>query len=296
MNLYKKFLIQTYNVGIIRKNIGDVLKEGIKKDDITWLKHSYKDRFFADPFLIKEDTVFYYILVEEFIFWEEKGKITLLKVRKTDFTLIEKKIVIEESTHLSFPFCELNGNTIIPESVLSGKTKEYSIDLDTMSVKSSEVILDEGLVDAVFYKDKKGNKWILTTKTNNPKEDLYIYLWNEDRYMPVSDGNVVKHSIEEARSAGRVFEFEGSTYRPVQDSTGRYGKQTRIMKIGSLDKEVYEANSVQVISGKDNKPYNETLHTFNVYEDCIIVDGSKDYFRFPMKILYKKFKWLFKKE
>ena len=45
MNLYKKFLIQTYNVGIIRKNIGDVLKEGIKKDDITWLKHSFKDRF-----------------------------------------------------------------------------------------------------------------------------------------------------------------------------------------------------------------------------------------------------------
>lgn len=77
MNLYKKFLIQTYNVGIIRKNIGDVLKEGIEKNDITWLKHNFKDRFFADPFLIKEDAFFYYVLVEEFIFWEEKGKITL---------------------------------------------------------------------------------------------------------------------------------------------------------------------------------------------------------------------------
>lgn len=295
MNLYKKFLIQTYNVGLIKKPIDDVIKKGVQTGDIIWLKHNYKDRFFADPFLLREDSQFYYILVEEFLFWEEKGKITLLKIKKDNFSLVERKIIIEEPTHLSFPFCEVNGSTITPESVLSGKTKVYNIDLEDMTVKNSQIILNEGLIDASFYTDRQGNKWILTAKSNNPKEDMYMYVLDGKRYVPVMDGKVIEKSVEETRSAGRLFEVNGELYRPVQDSTQRYGRQTRIMKIDKLDKDGYKAECVQVINGKDNPPYNETLHTFNVYDNCIIVDGSKDYFRFPMKIFYKKFRWLFKR-
>lgn len=296
MNLYKKFLIQTYNIGIIKKPIGNILNEGIGKGEITWLKHAFKDRFFADPFMIKEDKEYYYILVEEFLFWEEKGKITLLKVKKEDFSLVERKIIIEEQTHLSFPFCELNGTTIIPESVLSGKTNEYSIDLDTMAIINSREVLNVGLIDAAFYTDIQGGKWIFAAKTNNPKEDMYMYKLNRNVYEPLNNGQVVEHSIEETRSAGKLFEYNGNLYRPVQDSTQRYGRQTRIMRIDKLDEENYKASCVQVINGKDNPPYNETLHTFNVYNNCVIVDGSKDYFRFPMKILYKKFRWIFKEK
>lgn len=294
MNLYKKFLIQTYNIGIIKKSVNKILNDGIGKGDITWLKHNYKDRFFADPFMIKENNEYYYILVEEFFFWEEKGKITLLKISKNDFSLVERKVVIEEPTHLSFPFCELNGSTIIPESVLSGNTKEYIFDLDTMNVVDSKVILNEGLIDAAFYTDQHNDQWILAAKQNNPKEDMYMYSFNSDGYKPLKNGNVITRSIEETRSAGRLFEVNGKLYRPVQDSTGRYGRQTRIMEVDQLNDDGYKAHCVQVINGKDNPPYNETLHTFNVYDDCVIVDGSKDYFRFPMKIFYKKFRWMFK--
>lgn len=294
MNLYKKFLIQTYNVGIIKKPVGEVIHSGIVGGDIVWLKHNYKDRFFADPFLLKEDDAFYYILVEEYFFWEEKGKITLLKVNKRDFSLAERKVVIEEATHLSFPYCELGGDTITPESVLSGITKAYKLDLETLTITDSEVIVNEGLIDAVFFTDKDGNKWVFASKMNNPKEDLYMYHHNGNEYEEVKNGCVIKKSIEETRSAGRLFEYDDKLYRPVQDSTGRYGRQTRIMRVDCLSMNRYEESCVQVINGKDNPPYNETLHTFNVYDDCIIVDGSKDYFRFPMKILYKRFRWMFK--
>lgn len=294
MNLCKKFMIQTYNVGIIKKPIGDVIHNGVGAGDITWLKHNYKDRFFADPFLIKADKIYSYLLVEEYLFWEEKGKIVLLKVHNADFSLVERKIVIEEPTHLSFPFCELDGNTIIPESVASGKTTKYSFDLESMIVTGKHVILDEGLIDAVFYIDKDGNEWILTAKNVNPKEDMYMFLKIGQKYIPVNDGEVITKSIEVTRSAGRLFEYEGNIYRPVQDNSQRYGQQIRIMRVERLDKGGYQASCVQVINSKDNPPYNETLHTFNVYDKCIIVDGSKDYLRFPMKIFYKKFSWLFK--
>ena len=72
-----RFRIKTYNVGIIRKDIKLILEVGIKKGDIIWMKHNYKDRFFADPFLIKEDDNFFYIVCEELLFFEKNGKITL---------------------------------------------------------------------------------------------------------------------------------------------------------------------------------------------------------------------------
>ena len=49
-----------------------------------------------------------------------------------------------------------------------------------------------------------------------------------------------------------------------------------------------------VLNSFENAPYDETLHTFNVYDNVIMVDGSKDFMRFPVKILYKKFRWMFK--
>lgn len=49
MKIIDKFRIQTYNIGFIKKNIGKVLDEGLLKNDVVWLKHGYKDRFFADP-------------------------------------------------------------------------------------------------------------------------------------------------------------------------------------------------------------------------------------------------------
>ena len=42
MNLYKKFLIQTYNIGIIKKPIGKILNNGIKKGDILCIVESMK--------------------------------------------------------------------------------------------------------------------------------------------------------------------------------------------------------------------------------------------------------------
>ena len=294
MNLYKKFEILTYNIGIIKKPIGEILEKGIELGDIKWLIHNYKDRFFADPFMIKEDRDFYYILVEEYLFWEEKGKISVLKVDKHDFSLTKKKVLIEENTHLSFPFCELNGNTIIPESIASGETKEYILDLNSMEILQSRTILNEGLIDAAFYEDKIGEKWIFASKKKNPKEDMYMYHLVNNEYLPVNGGHVVEKNIAQTRSAGRLFTHNGVLYRPVQDSAKRYGYQTRIMRVDELNCDSYKAECVQIINGEKNPPFNETLHTFNVYDDCVIVDGSKDCFRFPMKILYKKCRWLFK--
>ena len=287
MKLLDRFKIQTYNIGVVYKPIGQVLNTGLESGDIIWLKHKYKDRFFADPFLIDSDEKYFYILVEEYCFWEEKGKISLLAIDKLSFELVDKKLVIEEETHLSFPFCEYRGNTIVPESIKSNQTIEYSFDLNKKVVIDKKKPLSEGLIDAAFYKEINGTRWIFASKFPNPKSDLYSYKYIGNCFIPCNSGKPVEENIENTRSAGRFFTLNGCLYRLVQNSKGRYGQSINILRINGFNNNCYSYDVIKNISSINNPPFNETFHTFNVYGNCIIVDGSKDYVRFPMKLLYK---------
>lgn len=292
MNLRKKFEIRTYNVGFVNKTIDNVMNNGINKNDINWLKHNYKDRFFADPFLIKEDNNYYYVLCEEFLFWEEKGKISLLIVRKDNYQLYEKKIIIEEDYHLSFPACFKDGNIIKPEASKSNKYFEYIIDTDKFEILEKKEILSEGTIDAIefFYKNKS---FLLTGKINNPSGELYIYINKDGKYIS-NNNNPVISGKSCSRNAGNIFKYKNDYFRPVQDCSEIYGKQTKLMKINKFGENEYVDEEIKIIDSFDNPPYNETLHTFNVYDDFILVDGSKSILRFPMKFFYKKFRFIFK--
>lgn len=293
MNLIDKFRILTYNIGFITKPVDEIIKIGLQKGDIAWMKHKYKDRFFADPFLWYRDKEHCYVLCEEMTFWEQKGVISLLKIRKDSYELVEKKTVIEEPTHLSFPFCEENGNYIIPESVKSGQCKKYIFN-NKHELVGSEIIFDEGLIDTSFYTDSNDIEWMFTAKKNIPNKELYLYYKDVDgKYKPVKN-NPIESNIRTTRSAGRFFYKDGKLYRPVQDCLGRYGKQTKILEIESISNDGVKYKDVATLNSFENPPFNQTFHTFNVYDGITIVDGSFDFFRFPMKIFYRKCKWMFR--
>ncbi len=290
--IINKFRILTYNIGFIAKPIKDIVKYGIQAGDIVWVKHNYKDRFFADPFLWYRDKDYYYVLCEEMTFWEQKGVISLLKIQKDSYKLVEKKIVIDEPTHLSFPFCEENGDYVIPESVKSGQCKKYIFN-KRHELISSEVIFDEGLIDSSFITDKNGDEWMFTAKSNFPNKELFLYYKNAEGVYQPAKNNPVESNIRTTRSAGKFFSIDQKLYRPVQDCLGRYGQQTKILEMESISKDGVKYKEVATLNSFENPPYCQTFHTFNVYDDIIVVDGSYDFFRFPMKIFYRKCKRMF---
>lgn len=289
---FQRLKIQTYNIGFITKPIDGVISSGLGQGDIHWMSHNYRDRFFADPFLWKRDKNYFYVLCEEFLFFEEKGKITLLKIKKDNYVLTERKVIIDEPTHLSFPFCEENGNYIIPESVLSGKCAKYILDSKDEVIEKKE-IFREGLIDTVFFLDDYGTEWMLTAKNRIPSTELYIYYKDDGEYKPVSDNPVISNN-RITRSAGRFFKVENNLYRPVQDCLGRYGRQTKIMRVNIMNRRM-EFKEKITLNSFACPPFNETMHTFNVYDDIIIVDGSKDFFRPISKLAYKKMPFIFGK-
>ena len=297
MRFKDKFILRVWNVGVVETGIENIFKRpGSMK--IRWVKHKYRDRFFADPFLLGQDRHYYYILVEEYIFCEEKGRITCLTVDKKTMDLVNREIILNEERHLSYPF--VFGNYIIPEGHQSGATYAYK------RVNGNEVyqkikLVDDALVDPTLLR-YGGKYWLFATTKKIPADavtKLSIFHSNRFGGFIPHELNPVKTDIKTARPAGRFFTCQGKLYRPAMDSEKIYGHLIRIMEVKKLSEEEYEEQEVLVLSSRHAPPYNMGLHTFNVYENCVIVDGYREYHSYLIKPCIVKLKrillYLYKK-
>lgn len=280
-----KFLLGVWNVGIIEEKIERALLNPTPK--IRWMRHKYKDRFFADPFLYNVDDKNYYILAEEFPFYDPVGYISLLTIDKKTMKLKKKKTIISESWHLSYPFV-LNGE-IIPEAYRSGNVYAYK-EQDGKMVKRT--LLNKGLIDQTFL-HYNGYEWIFATDKENALAGLKIFFREEGAQEWIAHPcNPIKNDVKTARPGGHFFTLNGELFRPVQDSEERYGRKIRIMKVNCLTPTEFQEVEISCISADANPPYSMGFHTFNVEKDFIVVDGFKEYYSYIINPLCVKLPWL----
>lgn len=281
MNLKRKFQIGYWNVGIIENCIQDIM-EG-KQYRIRWVRHRYIDRFFADPFLYKVDAENYYILAEELIFSKGKGTIVLLTVDKKTMRLIERKEIFEDDYHLSYPNYE--DGCVVAENYQSGGLYRFYINENPVR---KELILDKPMIDPTFLKFN-GKKWLFATtkcKPDDPNRKLSIFYENNGEFLPHKK-NPVKNDIHTVRPGGHFFEYQGNIYRPAQNSEHLYGEDIKIMKLLELDENNFQEEEVMTISSHNMKHYNLGLHTFNVEEGFVVVDGFEKSVHILQKIKNK---------
>lgn len=285
-----KFKLGIYNIGIIERSAEEIVKSS-GEVEIRWMKHKYKDRFFADPFLYDADEKNYYILAEEFPLYTNKGVISLLTVDRKSMKLKNKKTVIEEDVHLSYPFV-YNGE-IIPESFRCGSVYSYAMD-ENADIISKKELLNKGLIDQTIL-EFDGREWMFATDADNKLCGLKIFYrekgsgeWKEYKNNPV------KNDITNSRPGGKFFEIGGKIYRPVQDSEKLYGHRIRIMELIKLSETEFEEKEVKMVSSEGNKPYNLGFHTFNSENGFVVVDGYREYNSFIIKPLCLKLPKLMK--
>jgi hypothetical protein len=84
-----------------------------------------------------------------------------------------------------------------------------------------------------------------------------------------------------------MFYVDSRLIRPVQDNEKAYGHRVKLMEVYEISKRGIKEKEIITLSSIHNGPYNETFHTFNVYNGFILVDGSRHFIRFPMKLAYK---------
>lgn len=283
MDIKKLFTIDVWNVAVIESSIESIMHGDNFK--IRYMKHNYRDRFFADPFLYRCDDLNYYILAEELKFYEKKGRIVLLTINRKTMRLVRKKMIIEEDYHLSYPFYK--DGLIIPESFHSGCLYEYHFNGDCVVEK--RLFSELPLIDATFL-NYDGEDYIFGTMKGEGDEAysvLRVFKKVNSKYteQPFSP---LKRDLVHSRCGGSFFEINGKLYRPVQNCESSYGTEIILMETNISENSLEEKEIVRIDASRLKK-YNKKMHTFNVYKNFIVVDCLQIR-KTPLALIFKKMK------
>lgn len=281
-----------WNLGFVTDEVADVIKSNHL--NIHWMKHEYKDRWFADPYLLEVTDKQIVVLVEEFCYKIRKGRIAKLVVSRPDYVLQDMKIVLELPTHLSFPVIyEKDGQVyVMPENSKSGGINIYRYNAEKERLDLVHEVGHLPLTDATIVKFHSGEEFVFSTKLPNPNgSELQIYPFDGDSMkMEVNTLDTVSFPSNIARNAGDAFYIGEQMYRPAQDCNKCYGNGIEIQKVNK------EGNTFlfETINSfhSDNLDYCLGYHTFNMKNGLIVVDGHRYRFLKMVKLLHflSKFK------
>lgn len=265
MKLYEKIVSDGWGIGFVEGGLDAVMGEAPIK--VNWMKHGFKDRWFADPFIldVSEDEII--VLCEEFEYATAKGRIVELIIDKYSYELKDMKIILELDTHLSFPaILRENGRLFVyPESWNSGSLCLYEYKGRGLELEFVKMICDESMADAIIT-EQFGDKMLISTKEN---DRLRFYKYDNNKHGFVFSQEMEFDQVT-ARNAGDFFDYNGKTYRPAQVCKKRHGEATEIQEV------IKEEKGYKFIPYKrlysPHPKYNIGLHTINSYKSNTVID------------------------
>lgn len=255
-----------WEIGFVEGGLPAVM--GVAPLQIQWLKHDYRDRWFADPFVLEvtEDEI--QVLAEEVQYETEKGRIVLLKVDRKTYELRSLNLVLELQTHLSFPaiWREEGRVFVYPESWKSGELSLYEFKDGHCDPNSKTVICEESMADAVMT-ERFGKRQLFSVRDND-KLLVYNYNYEKQRF---TISHVKFFNKATARNAGDFFEFEGEVYRPAQVCINRYGEAIEIQKVVRGDDDNFCFIPYKTLCS-NHASLDVGMHTLNCYKGVVAVD------------------------
>ena len=259
-----------YNIGFVDGSLQDIVSGQPVK--VNWIRHSYKDRWFADPFILDVTDREIIVLVEEWYDPIKRGRISKLVIDKKTFHLKDLKVMIDEGFHLSFPAItrKPDGIYIQPECGLTRGLVEYKYDAEQDSFVKCAIISELPLADSV-RNSLFGEDLMFSTKLPDANgKELGIYSWNaSSSQYQIKDYYHFDENI--SRMAGNFFVCNGEIYRPAQVCLRWYGDAVSIQKVTRKDGQWYFEEVRRIYSPHPDLDLG--FHTFNEYKDCIVVDA-----------------------
>jgi hypothetical protein len=270
-----------YNVGFVQNSLEGILNG--EELNVIYVKHAYKDHWFADPFILRVTDRLIEVLVEDFSLSLDRGRISLLRVDRQSYELKELIPILTLPTHLSYPaVLRRDGDVYIyPESGASGKLQLYKLDIDSLELHEHRVLAVGDIADSTIT-TLFGEEIMFATE--DPHKDgkiLGIYRLNDEGLFVKTDEILFDEVI--ARSAGDLFEYHGIVIRPAQESNEMYGHAVVLQQITKQNDgmQIKELRRLYAPS----KKYPLGLHTFNMYQGVIVVDSIAYYHPFLAKLI-----------
>ena len=254
--------------------------EDLKANRIKWIDNGiYKNKWFADPFILDYDDKQIIILAEEFDYTVHRGRIAKLIIDKSTWTIADCKILLDLTTHLSFPMIWREGEHIYvcPENYQSGAWNLYEYHNNTDSLEFVKQVLPEKLTDATIFKNGS-DYYILSTYEPRPNGNT-LTVWKSDSLSEsFSKIQEIKFPENIARNAGSIFRYNGKLIRPAQECNKSYGHAISFQVV-NLDKGHFEFSEEFRYYSTHPKCKRGT-HTFNTYKNLAVIDVHK--LRFPV--------------
>lgn len=300
VQLYNKLCcVSQWSIGFSEGNIQEIIRDKNCSLTFKWLPLTDNFTSIADPFIFRGLKGELNLLYEDFSMVDDKkyGKIYLASLDK-DFTITDTKKVLDTTSHSSYPFIFFeNGITyIIPETSAKRKVSAFEYDYASKSLINEKVLIDNlPLLDSTVFKHN-GKYWLFATLAENGFDHSRLYIYYADNlfgnYTPHKH-NPVKNSLDGTRPAGNVIFVNGDIYRPTQNCNQHYGESISISKIVSLSENEFSEDFYFKISPQKRSLFNAGVHTINVIDNVIVIDGIKMLFKPLTKwklYLKKKFK------
>lgn len=290
-----KLFYKNWTIGICRGNINDIIRERSFDPDITWLFANSYDKYYADPFIMISKDGKFKILHEEFPYATDYGVLSLVTLDK-DFRQIDYKTLLDTKSHLSYPFyfTENNKTYIFPEAGQSGKLSCYEYDSENETMSFLKDLIDLPLRDSTIL--KKDNKYWLFGTVGETETGYKLHVFYSDNLLgpyTAHRNNPIKDGLDGNRPAGNFIEVDGVIYRPTQNCNNIYGESITINKVTELNEtNVTEQPYFDIFINRRNNhnPGIRTIHTINVIDNYIVVDGIKWTFS-PIKQLKGHFRY-----
>ena len=265
MSLLKKYGNDCWALGFIEGGIQQIMENDTY--EVKWVKVP-KERWYADPFILDVTDTEILVLVEDYAYNYKKGVISLLHIDRQTMKVIQRKVILEIPTHLSFPnILRKNGNVYIyPESAHSGQLDIYKFDFDSESLTHCATICDECIWDSDIT-DVFGEALLFTAAHNEYLLDIYHWNESEKRFVLWKS---IPSEIKNSRLGGALFKYKDRVYYPAQNCEKGYGCAINIKEIEYKNGD-FLISDVKTIKST-HKRYNIGLHTLNEYKGVAVID------------------------
>ena len=270
--IYERLIRSRWELGFVKGGLDGVFSDGPL--EVDWVVNPYRDRWFADPFILDVTDDYIYVLAEEFRFNNKKGRIAKLFINRQTLRIERFIILLELPVHLSFPniLRENDKVYVYPESCRNKNLCLYEYDSLNERLLFDRVLAEDAIWDSSIT-DFLGERCLFTAN----KDDYYldIYSWNLEASRFVYSYSI-KSSQKDSRMAGQLFKYKGQLYCPTQDCSTNYGGAVVIKRVDQ-DKDGIRLSPVKRLESP-HKTRKIALHTLNEYKGVVVIDvGGYDF-------------------
>jgi hypothetical protein len=233
-----------------------------------------KGHDWADPFPFSQDGIDW-VFFEELEYARGIGHLVVAPLGSSGFDS-PPRTIIREHFHLSYPFVFRHKGEIylMPETAETGRLRFYRATRFPYEWVEEGILLDNVRCLDPTLAEVDGRWWLFAGSYEDPDHswsELRLY-HSESPFGPWTPhpDNPVLTDVRHARPAGRLFQHDGTWYRPAQDCSRGYGYGLALCRIDELTPSAYRETVVQSLL-----PWSPNLcgvHTLNASGSLTMTD------------------------